>query len=45
MKLIWKGDKEKGKVYVKMKLKGSSRWFVFKGELVFSGIEEEGEEK
>lgn len=44
VKLIWKGDSEKGVVWVKMKVKGEGRWFVFKGELKFSGIEEEEKE-
>lgn len=41
VKLIWKGDKDKGLVYVRMKIKGSGRWFVFEGGLKFKCIEEE----
>jgi hypothetical protein len=50
VKLIWKGkvegcedfgEKVKGSVFVKMKMKGKGRWFVFKGELKFDGIEDD----
>jgi hypothetical protein len=44
VKLIWKGKKESVNVFVKVKRKGKVRWYVFKGELKFNGIEEEDDE-
>jgi hypothetical protein len=42
--LIWKGDKEKGVVYVRLKIDGDKRRFVFEGELKFKCIEEVDDE-
>ena len=44
MKMIWKGDKDKGLVNVRMKIKGEGRWFVFEGGLKFKCIEEDDDE-
>ena len=42
--LIWKGDKDKGLVYVRLKIDGKDRRFVFEGELKFKCIEEDDNE-
>jgi hypothetical protein len=43
VKLIWKGDKDKGVVYVRMKIGGDKRRFVFEGSLKFVSIEEDND--
>ena len=44
-KLIWKGDNSKGAVYVRLKIDGHQRRFVFEGTLKFVSIEEDTEDE
>ncbi len=45
VEICYKGESEKGVVWVKMRFRGETRWFVFKGGLKFDSIVNDEEKK